>query len=109
MRLLEGRPRTRDEVLKELAIGLRTFYRELDLLKRCGVKVKHKEKLYNLSTDAGQAGGMLPFPDPQLTFAEMAELALCESEAGRRLAALLDSVTNPSPTVSRAKRKRESR
>ena len=94
VRLLEERPRARDEILKAQGIGLRTFYRELDLLKRCGVRVVHKDRLYALATAPGGAEGRLPFPDPQLSFAEMAELARCECDAGRRLAGLLASVTN---------------
>ena len=75
LRLLEERSRTRDEILKAQRIGLRTFYRELDLLKRCGVKVLHKDRLYTLASSASGAGGRLPFPAPQLSFAEMSELA----------------------------------
>jgi hypothetical protein len=93
VRLLEERPRAREEILKALEIGLRTFYRELDLLKRCGVRVRHKDRLYALGAEAADPRGRLPFPDPQLSFAEIAELALCDCEAGRRLAALLDSIT----------------
>ncbi|WP_165071794.1 hypothetical protein [Paludisphaera rhizosphaerae] len=109
VRLLEDRPRTRDEILKTQRIGLRTFYRELDLLKRCGVKVLHKDKLYTLAPTPGGAEGRLPFPDPQLSFAEMSELARCECEAGRRLAALLASVTEQSahPTTGRQSRSRK--
>ena len=76
-------------ILSELRIGLRSFYRELELLERCGVKVRQKSKLYSLLATAEQAEGHLPFPDPQLTFAEMAELAQCDCPAGRRLADLL--------------------
>src|ERR1017187_5088251 len=68
-------PRTRPAILCELRVGLRTFYRELELLKKCGVKVRHKLKLYHLLPTAAEAEGRLPFPDPQLSFAEMAELA----------------------------------
>ena len=92
VRLLEERPRTRDELLMALNLGLRTFYRELDLLMRLGVKIRHKERLYSLAPDAREPAGRLPFPDPQLSFAEIAELARCDCEAGRRLAALLESV-----------------
>ncbi len=86
-------PRNRASILSELRIGLRTFYRELELLKRCGVRVRHKSKLYLLLATAGQAEGRLPFPDPQLSFAEMAELARCDCPAGERLAELLAAVT----------------
>jgi hypothetical protein len=81
---------------------LRTFYRELELLKRCGVKVRYKAKLYFLVPTAAEAEGRLPFPDPQLSFAEMAELAQCDCPAGKRLAELLAAViTLPGPAKRR--------
>jgi hypothetical protein len=89
-------------ILSDLRIGLRTFYRELELLKRCGVKVRLRAKVYQLLATADQAEGRLPFPDPQLSFAEMAELAQCDCPAGRRLAALLTEVINqPEPPKKR--------
>jgi hypothetical protein len=94
VKLLAEGPSTRDAVLAALGIGLRTFYRELELLHRCGVKIQQKNKRYTLVSTVEQAAGRLPFPDPQLSFAEMAELARCPGEAGKRLAALLDSVIN---------------
>jgi hypothetical protein len=86
-----------------MRVGLRTFYRELVLLKRCGVKVRHKAKLYHLMHTATEAEGKLPFPDPQLSFAEMGELAQCPCPAGERLGELLAWVINqpePSPRKS---------
>ena len=71
-------------LLAELAIGLRTFYRELVLLKRCGIKVELTGKTYTLKSSAEEAGGGLPFPDPQLSFAEMAELSRGTGPAARR-------------------------
>jgi len=98
VRSLAAGPRDRPAVLSELRIGLRTFYRELELLKRCGVKVRHKAKRYHLLLTAAEAEGRLPFPDPQLSFAEMAELARCDCPAGMRLAELLAAVINqPEP------------
>ena len=94
-------PRTRELILSYLSIGLRTFYRELELLKRCGVKVRHRHKLYTLLATAVQAEGRLPFPDPQLSFAEMAELAACPCDAGKRLAELLASVVNQPPPAKK--------
>lgn len=98
--LLSQTPRPRDAILSELGIGLRTFYRELELLSRCGVKVQLKAKSYHLVSTAEKAEGRLPFPDPQLSFAEMAELARHPGEAAKRLAQLLDSVVNY-PTAPR--------
>jgi hypothetical protein len=96
--LLAQNARSRGEILTTLRIGLRTFYRELVLLRRCGIKVRHKAKLYHLIHTASEAEGRLPFPDPQLSFAEMAELAECPCAAGKRLGDLLVSVINqPEP------------
>ena len=92
VRFLAEAPRNRTAILSELRIGLRTFYREWELLKRCGVKVRQRSKLYFLWATAEQAEGRLPSPDPQLSFAEVAELARCDCAAGRRLAALLAEV-----------------
>ena len=104
--LLAETPRGRDMVLQTLGIGLRTFYRELELLHRCGVKIQHKDKLYILQATAEQSEGRLPFPDPQLSFAEMAELARHPGEAARRLAELLQSVISQPATSGKARRGR---
>jgi hypothetical protein len=91
--------------LSELRIGLRTFYRELELLKRCGVKVRQRSKLYFLLPTAEEAEGRLPLPDPELSFAEMVELARCDCPAGRRLADLLAAMfKQPEPTERRQTR-----
>jgi predicted DNA-binding transcriptional regulator YafY len=101
---LADSPKGRDAILAALGIGLRTFYRELELLKRCGVKIQQKNKLYTLLSTSSQAEGRLPFPDPQLSFAEMEELSRCPGEAGRRLAALLASVVaQPEPKKKTAR------
>ena len=98
IRFLTEAPRDRPAVLSELRIGLRTFYRELELLKRWGIKVRQSAKLYFLMASAEEAEGRLPFPDPQLSFAEMAELARCDCPAGRRLADLMAKVIHqPEP------------
>jgi hypothetical protein len=88
-------------ILSELRIGLRTFYRELESLKRCGVKVRQRSKLYFLPATAEEAEGRLPFPDPELSFAEMAELARCDCPAGRRLADLLAAVIDQTEPTNR--------
>ena len=103
--LLGEAPRTREGLLGLLGIGLRTFYRELELLRRCGVKVRLASKSYILQATAEEAEGRLPFPDPQLSFAEMAELARGAGAAARRLADLLELVVNPpAPPKSRKAR-----
>ncbi len=101
VKLLGESPSSRESLLAGLAIGLRTFYRELVLLKRCGIKVELKGKTYLLRSTAEEAEGGLPFPDPQLSFAEMAELSRGAGPAARRLAELLESVINPPAPLKR--------
>ncbi len=91
-------------MLDQLTIGLRTFYRELDLLKKCGIKVKRDGKTYQLRSTMAEAEGRLPFPDPQLSFAEMAELTRHPGEAARRLAEIYQSVVEPPPPKAKKRR-----
>ena len=105
--ILATGPPARDALLDRLAIGLRTYYRELDLLKRCGIKVKRDGKNYHLSSTIPEAEERLPFPDPQLSFAEMAQLAAHPGTAARRLAEILKGVVEaPSPAPKKARRKK---
>ena len=107
VRILALGPTVRETLLDQLAIGLRTYYRELDLLKRCGIKVKRDRKTYHLSSTIPEAEERLPFPDPQLSFAEMAELAKLPGDAARRLAEILKSVVDapgPAPKKPRPKK-----
>ncbi len=94
---LEVGPTARETLLDRLTIGLRTFYRELDLLKRCGIKIGREGKLYRLKSSMAEAEGRLPFPDPQLSFAEMAELTQHPGEAAKRLAEIYKTVVQPLP------------
>jgi predicted DNA-binding transcriptional regulator YafY len=104
---LESSSTARDTLLDRLAIGLRTFYRELDLLKRCGIKVRREGKSYRLSSTVAEAEGRLPFPDPQLSFAEMAELSRHPGEAAKRLAEIYRSVVEPpAPKVKKRRKKK---
>ena len=92
--LLGRGPRGSEEILGELGVGVRTFYRELALVKKHGIRVARRGRAYTLLTPPEEAEARLPFPDPQLSFAEMAELSRHPGEAAQRLARLLDSVIN---------------
>ncbi|MEW4568374.1 hypothetical protein AB1L88_10955 [Tautonia sp. JC769] len=96
VRLLDEAPRSRTELLALLQIGLRTFYRELELLRRCGVKIRLISKQYQLRGTLTQAEAQLPFPDPRLSFAEMAELSSYQGPVARRLAGMLKRVLDQS-------------
>jgi hypothetical protein len=106
VRLLDQNPCGREELLRELGIGLRTFYRELEFVKKRGIKVRRKDRAYSLLTTARKAEGLLPFPDPQLSFAEVAELARCPGDAGQRLADLLARVIHSPATLGERRARR---
>jgi hypothetical protein len=107
--LLGEGPQGRETLLATLGIGLRTFYRELELLRRRGVKVRLVQKQYVLQGTVQQAEGLLPFPDPQLSFAEMAELARCPGDAARRLAEMLAGVVEHPPAGAKSRRPKRSK
>ena len=60
------------------------------------MKVRLLRKQYQLRGTLAQAEAQLPFPDPRLSFAEMAELSSYHGPASRRLAALLRRVLDES-------------
>lgn len=97
-------PRRREEILTLLGIGLRTFYRDLRFLKKCGIAASIVGKAYRLDSTAESAEGMLPFPDPRLSFTEALELSRCPGEAGRRIAELLERVVQHPGTAARMPR-----
>lgn len=92
IRLLGAGPRGRKELLEALGVGLRTFYRELEMLRRCGVGIRTDGQVYRLTETGDEAEGLLPFPDPRLSFAEMEELSRGPGPAARRLAGMLQRV-----------------
>ncbi len=107
--LLDDRPQTREEILQALKIKPRTFYRELEFLKRCGVKVRLEGGNYQLQSSLSTAEFCLPFPDPKLSFAEIAELSSGTGPAARRLAGLRNRIVRNGiePLQKRAKPNQE--
>ena len=97
--LSEG-PKPRAHLLKELRIGLRTFYREVELLARAGIRIQLSRKMYELRTTLDHAEKRLPFPDPQLTFSEMRQLADCPGMAAQRLAGIYREVLNAAAALA---------
>ena len=108
VKILTQEALARDEVLGRLNLGLRTFYRELELLRRCGIKIRLEKRQYVLISTPEEAEGKLPFPDPQLSFAEMKELSQGEGPAARRLAELLRHVLQVEEHSSRTRSGRQS-
>jgi DNA-binding transcriptional ArsR family regulator len=77
LRLLEHSPCKREQLIKRLQLDIRGFYRDLETLRELGITIEiDKDHRYKLVSTLEEALKLLPYPDPQLTFGEMAELLL---------------------------------
>jgi hypothetical protein len=73
--LLGDGPRTRAMILNKLKIDIRTFYRDLELLRECKIEITLERRKYSLDGAVKETLGRLPFPDPCLTIGEAQQLA----------------------------------
>jgi predicted DNA-binding transcriptional regulator YafY len=93
LKQLEKGPASRTQLVKRLKVGTRTFYRDIDLLRECGVKVETENDGYSLKTTLDAALQKLPFPDPQLTFGDVVTLQKGRTQSHKKLKGLLDNMT----------------
>lgn len=84
--------RTRRAILQRLRIDIRTFYRDLELLRDCQISVTLKRRKYTLETEASAARLALPFPDPSLTLGEAQVLAKGRGKVHKKLRDLLNAI-----------------
>jgi hypothetical protein len=87
---LSGGPQPRERLLQHLGLDVRGFYRDLEVLRACGVLVALEEGQYSLTGAPEDALARLPFPDAHLTLGEVRQLARGRSAAHRRLQQLID-------------------
>ncbi len=92
LRLLENGAKTRAAILKRLRIDIRTFYRDLELLRDCDIEVALQNRRYALTDDPAAAIKKLPLPDPTLTLGEATILAKGRTQVHRRLKHLLKQI-----------------
>jgi hypothetical protein len=90
--LIGAGPRTRPWILKKLKIDIRTFYRDLELLRDNQIEVNLIRRKYSLSIQPKTAGGMLPFPDPGLTLGEAQLLARGRTKVHKKMRDLLSQI-----------------
>lgn len=84
--LLSHGPQTRTQLLRRLRIDVRGFYRDLEALRGLGVEVvTGDDHRYALTSDLDSALAHLPFPDPQLNFRDVQQLAKGDTAAHRKL------------------------
>ncbi len=84
--------RTRKFILQKLKIDIRTFYRDLELLRECRIQIDLERRKYVLATPKLIAKERLPFPDPGLTLGEAEILAKGRSQIHKKLRKLLQTI-----------------
>lgn len=90
--LLAAGPQTRDALRRRLRMDVRSFYRDLELLRGAGIAVPLQDRHYVLAMTPTQAYALLPFPDPHLTLGDAAQLAKGNGPAQRKLRAIFDQI-----------------
>ncbi len=90
--LLGDGPRTRTQVLSKLKIDIRTFYRDLELLRECKIDVALESRKYSLVPSVKEAVLVLPFPDPCLTLGEAQLLAKGRTRIHQKLRDVLKQI-----------------
>ncbi len=92
LKLLDKGPQVRKRLLRQLGIDVRTFYRDLELLRQCHIGVDIGADGYELDETAQRSIARLPFPDPNLTLGEARVLAKGRSAVHKKLRSLLKEI-----------------
>ena len=75
VQLLGEEPRTREQLLAQLGLDIRGFYRDMELLRSMSVTIILTKGCYHLVGSLEEVLPRLPYPDPHLTLGEMRRLA----------------------------------
>jgi predicted DNA-binding transcriptional regulator YafY len=92
LNLLGHGAQTRSAFTRKLKLGVRGFYRDLEVLRDVGIAVDLVNGRYVLLENLGEAVERLPFPDPGLTLGEARMLAKGRSRAHRKLKSQLEAI-----------------
>jgi hypothetical protein len=84
--------KTRAAILQRLRVDIRTFYRDLEMLRDYHIEVELKKRKYTLEDDAGSALERLPLPDPGLCLGEAIILAKGRTRVHQKLRKLLAQI-----------------
>jgi hypothetical protein len=86
-------PKTRAAILQRLRIDIRTFYRDLELLRECDIEIVLERRKYSLDGKGADVLERLPLPDPGLTLGEARILAKGRTPVHAKLKKLVKAVT----------------
>lgn len=99
--------RSRVQITRRLGLDLRGFYRDLGVLRSCGVMIDVNALGYKLAEDAQAALAKLPFPDPLLSFDDALALSVGRSAAHRKMKEQIREMVGELPKRGDASRKRD--
>ncbi len=78
-------PQTRASLIRRLHLGVRGFYRDLEVLRAVNVLVELADGRYHLREELTIVLERLPFPDPNLNLGEARQLAKGRSAAHKKI------------------------
>jgi predicted DNA-binding transcriptional regulator YafY len=82
-------PKTRDDLILRLKVNVRGFYRDVKLIRECGVQLSAEKDKYHLTEDLSSAQGKLPCPDLGLSVSDLQSIARGSSDTHKRIQRLL--------------------
>lgn len=92
LKLLGQGPQTRPVLTRKLRLPIRGFYRDLEVLREVGIKIKLYDSRYHLQDDLSDALDRLPFPDPKLTLGDARQLGRGRLAVHRKIRGLLNKI-----------------
>ena len=85
-------PQTRASLIRRLRLGIRGFYRDLEILRAVGIIIDFSGGKYHLREELSPALERLPFPDPNLNLGEARQLARGRSKAHKKIREQLEKI-----------------
>ena len=88
---LESKSLTRSQIERKLRVSMRTFYRDLEVLRAFDIDLKQADRKYQVGDTEWRS--KLRVPDPQLSFAEAEELAKGKTAANKKVGDMFKKLT----------------
>jgi hypothetical protein len=85
LKLLAAGPLPRAGIVRKLGVNQRGFYRDVEVLRGCGILIRPRDGRYELTGGFAAALDRLPLPDPRLTLGQAQRLARGRTPAHRTL------------------------
>ena len=101
IQLLGAGAMIRGNLMRKLHLDIRGFYRDLQCLRKAGIRIKLRDGKYALLEKVEESLVKLPFPDPGLSLGEAMLLAKGTTAVHRKLKHMIDVLRGAS-TSSRS-------